>query len=81
MAGEVSQADQKAKYSNDKLLRYGFSANNFANLDVKLNLLHQNSKPAFTLTAWGFFYFERRFFLTAIGCILSYALLFINLER
>lgn len=80
MAGNVNQADQKARDSNDKLLHYGFTANNFTNLDMKLNLLHENNKPAFTLTAWGFFDFKRSFCLTAIGCILTYALLLINLE-
>ena len=79
-ASNVNEADKKAKNSNDNLLRNAFIVSNLTNLDTKLNLRHENEKPALTLTAWGFFEFKRSFVFAAVGCVLTYALLFINLK-
>lgn len=79
-ASSVNQADQKARDSNDNLIRKSFASTNILSLDAKQNMLHENSKPAFVLTAWGFFEIKRSLFFTAIGCIFTYTLLFINLE-
>ena len=80
-ASRVNDADQKAKVSNDDLLRNAFTVSSLSDLDMKLNLRHENEKPALTLTAWNFFEFKRSFVLAAVGCVLTYALLFINLEK
>lgn len=79
MAGSVNQADRIAKDSNALILRNNFPVSKLTKLDSKMNLLHENNKPPFALTAWGFFEFKRNFFLSAIGSLLTYTLLFINI--
>ena len=79
-ASDVNEEDKKAKVSNNDLLRSAFVVSNLENLDTKLNLRHENEKPSLTLTAWGFFEFKRSFVFAAVGCVLTYALLFINLK-
>ena len=79
-ASNVNEADQKAKVSNDELLRNSFTVSNLSSLETKLNLIRTNEKSALTLTAWSFFKFKRSFVFAAIGCVFTYASLFINLE-
>ena len=79
-ASNVNEADQKAKVSNDDLLRNAFTVSNVSNLDTKLYFVLKNEKPALTLTAWNFFEFKRGFVFAAVGCVLTHALLFITLK-
>lgn len=78
-AASVNEADAIAKASNDNLVQSAFSISNFHELDLKINFLHENNKPAFTLTACGFLEFKKTLFMSAVGCFFTYALLIINL--
>lgn len=74
----VNEADVNARQTNDEIIER-LPASRISVLNMKITLLNKNNKTAFTLTGWKFFSFTRNFFLTSVGCILTYALLIINL--
>lgn len=78
-ASSVYEADKIAKRSNFTILR---SLSNKVTKQTKQNveILSQMCLfPPFALTGWNFFQFTRGFYLTALGCFVTYSLLIINL--
>lgn len=73
-AATVNEADIFVKNNNLNLLQK-ISAEELSALDMKFTLLNMNKESAFVLTAWRFFNFTRSFFLSALGSIITYALL------
>ena len=78
-ASDVNEADKKAKAFNIKILR-SLDTKNRRKIKESIEILSQMSHaPAFAMTAWNFYEYTRGFYLTSIGCFLTYALLIINL--
>lgn len=77
-ASSVHEKDELARYSNDQVLQRTICGG-IIYLNKKIAYLFSNSGPPFSLTCWKFFEFKRGFFPSAIGCILTYALLIISL--
>ena len=75
-ASNVHEADKKAKKSNFNVLRLLGDINMKQNIEIISHVCHF---PPFTLTGWNFFEFTRSFYLTALGCFVTYSLLIINL--
>lgn len=78
-AAKVNEADKYAKYTNDQMLQKIQLSNETSELDIKLRFMDFNNRPPFALSAWGYFYFTRSFFFIALGNLLAYALLIINI--
>lgn len=76
-ASGVNERDTLARRSNVQLLGRCSSVD-ILSLDKKINRLSASNEPPFVLTGWGFFKFTRTFILSALGCIMTYALLIIN---
>ncbi|GIX71349.1 uncharacterized protein CEXT_183771 [Caerostris extrusa] len=74
-ASRIHEADRKAKEVQEAMLKNVLSSSE-KNYRKELLLLFvvQNSKP-FTLSAWGFFNFNKGVILSTIGSILTYSLL------
>lgn len=77
-AAKVNEADSLAKESNREMLR-NLVITNISELDVKMNFLQEINKSSFSLNACGCFNFTRSLLLTAVGTILTYVLLCINI--
>lgn len=78
-ASDVNEVDKRAKKSNIKILR---SLSNKDRIQIKENiegLPQMCYSPAFALTGWNIFEFTRSFYVTAVGCFVTYSLLIINL--
>lgn len=78
-ASAVNEADKKAKKSNIRVLQ---SLSNKERCEVKerfVGLSQMCYSPAFALTGWDIFEFDKRFYFTAIGCFATYSLLILNL--
>ncbi|GIY63059.1 uncharacterized protein CDAR_563831 [Caerostris darwini] len=74
-ASRIHEADRKAKEVQEAMLKNVLSSSE-KNYRKELLFLFvvQNSKP-FTLSAWGFFNFNKGAILSTIGSILTYSLL------
>ena len=78
-ASDVNEADKKAKAFNIKILR-SLDTKNRRKIKESFEMLSQVSHaPAFAMTGMNFYEYKRGFYLTAIGCFMTYALLIINL--
>lgn len=78
-ASSVYEADKIAKKSNFTILR-SLSNNDSKQTKQSIEILSQMCLfPPFALTGWDFFQFTRGFYLTALGCFVTYSLLIINL--
>lgn len=78
-ASSVYEADKIAKKSNFTILR-SLSNKDSKQTKESVEILSQMCLfPPFALTGWNFFQFTRGFYLTAVGCFVSYSLLIINL--
>lgn len=78
-ASKVREADTFARYTISQLLQKTPVSENDSELDIKIRYLGIHIHPPFTLTAWGYFHFTRGFLFVALGNLLTYALLIINM--
>lgn len=78
-ASAVNVADKNAKKSNIKILR-SLSKEGRSKTKESIDYLFQicHNTP-FTLRGWYFFQFTGEFYLTTVGCFITYTLLIINL--
>lgn len=77
LASSVHDADVLARDTNADILER-MPIDGISDINMKFTFLNKNNATAFTLTGWKFFSFTRGFFLVACGCILTYAVLVIN---
>lgn len=74
----INEADLLVKRINSKILQQ-FLTTGMSGLHLKLKYMSMNNDTAFVFTAWRFFPFTRGLFLTAVGSILTYTLVIINI--
>ena len=78
-ASAINEVDKTAKYTNIKILSL-LSPEERNRMTTSFELLSQNfHAPAFAISGWGFFYLTKSFYLTAIGCLITYGLLLVNM--
>ncbi|GBM87528.1 hypothetical protein AVEN_21984-1 [Araneus ventricosus] len=79
-ASHVHEASEKHKEIQEVMIKKILSSEqNFENKNLLLFFTNYSLKPL-RLSAWGFFYFTKGLFLTAIGSILIYSLLILQLN-
>ena len=78
-ASSVNQTDKLAKESNLEVLR-SLSRKDRKKTKESVEILSDICHaPAFALSGWNLFDYTTRFYLTAIGCLITYSLLIIKL--
>ena len=78
-ASSVNQTDKLAKESNLEVLR-SLSKRHRKKTKESVEILSDVCHaPAFALSGWNLFDYTTRFYLTAIGCLITYSLLIIKL--
>ncbi|GFS52858.1 uncharacterized protein NPIL_485671 [Nephila pilipes] len=77
-AASVHEASKNTKNVQKEMLEKVINSGNHTNRN-QLHLFLAYNSPAITLSAWGFFYFTRGLILTALGSILAYSLLVIQI--
>ncbi|GBN87552.1 hypothetical protein AVEN_233592-1 [Araneus ventricosus] len=78
-ASRVHEACKNAKDVQEEMMKKLIASDEEHKKEFLLLLVTHNSPP-FTLSAWGFFYFDRGLILSAIGSILTYSLLILQLN-
>ncbi|GFW11359.1 uncharacterized protein TNCV_3808791 [Trichonephila clavipes] len=79
-ASGVHDASKKCKEVHETILKGALiSKSTVSNRDI-LQLLIMHQSPTFKLSALGFFYFTKGFILSAIGSVLTYSLLIIQID-
>lgn len=79
-ASKVNTSDAFAKQVNTEALQKTPLCTGSAELDIKVRFLDTGNESPFALSAWGFFHFTSSFFFVALGSIITYILLIINLR-
>ncbi|GBN88080.1 hypothetical protein AVEN_257817-1 [Araneus ventricosus] len=78
-ASRVHEACKNTKDIQEEMMKKIIVSDEKHKKEFLLLLVTHNSPP-FTLSAWGFFYFDRGLILSAIGSILTYSLLILQLN-
>ncbi|GBO25771.1 hypothetical protein AVEN_133582-1 [Araneus ventricosus] len=79
-AAHVHEASERDKQIQDEMIKKILSTEeNFENKNLLLLFTNYSGKPL-RLSAWGFFYFTKGLILTAVGSILTYSLLILQLN-
>ncbi|GIY63055.1 uncharacterized protein CDAR_563801 [Caerostris darwini] len=78
-ASAVHEASKYSKETHKKMVKL-FLTSRQGREDLILLFDLQNN-PAFVLTAWSFFNFTRSLILSAMGCILTYSLLIVQVMK
>ncbi|GBL82314.1 hypothetical protein AVEN_174932-1 [Araneus ventricosus] len=78
-ASRVHEACKNTKDVQEEMIKMVIASDHKHKKELLLLLVSHNSPP-FTLSAWGFFHFDRGMVLSAIGSILTYSLLILQLD-
>ncbi|GBN33220.1 hypothetical protein AVEN_124245-1 [Araneus ventricosus] len=80
-ASSVHEASKNAKDVQEKMLKQILASGQQRNSHELLLLFVTHTNPPFTLSAFGFFYFTKGMILSAIGSVLTYSLLIIQILK
>ncbi|GBM41963.1 hypothetical protein AVEN_5409-1 [Araneus ventricosus] len=78
-ASSVHEAGKKYKETEEKLLKNVLTSMQENDTSGQFLLLVAHENPPFILSAWGFFYFTKGLILVAVGSVLTYSLLIIQI--
>ncbi|GBN88082.1 hypothetical protein AVEN_51316-1 [Araneus ventricosus] len=79
-ASSVGDETKNAKQIQEKLLQRVLASTRKPDRDELMVLFVTHKRPAFTLTAWGFFTFTKGLILPAIGSISTFSLLILQID-
>ncbi|GBN91599.1 hypothetical protein AVEN_11814-1 [Araneus ventricosus] len=78
-ASSLHEASKTTKEVQEKIMKEMIISDE-ANSKQLLRLFVVHNSPAFTLSAWGFFHFSKGMVLAAVGSILTYSLLILQID-
>ncbi|KAF8786127.1 hypothetical protein HNY73_007889 [Argiope bruennichi] len=80
-ASSIHEASKNAKEVQEKMLKRILTSRQQRNNQELLRLFITRTSPPFTLSAFGFFHFTRGMILSAVGSVLTYSLLIIQVLK
>ncbi|GIY38332.1 uncharacterized protein CEXT_461671 [Caerostris extrusa] len=78
-ASSVHEASKECKNVQEIMLKQVLASNRKEDFKTVTLLLVAHQSPPFILSAWGFFYFSKGLVLAALGSVMTYSLLIIQI--
>ncbi|GIY63058.1 uncharacterized protein CDAR_563821 [Caerostris darwini] len=79
-ASSVHEASKECKNIQEIMLKQVFASNRKKDYKTVTLLLLTHQNPPLILSAWGFFYFRKGLVLVALGSVMTYSLLLIQIS-